>query len=191
MLDRHLETHSADGRNLVVLGGLPGAGKTTVALRLSREFSIPRLASDVIGGAVRDTSGIQLASGDAFRAGYNVLFTLAEEFLEQQCPVIIDTNMGWDFQWQSLDNIRQRITGLRIVLIILRCPRKVCVERISQRHVDNSGSELPPNQILKHQRVWDYLDALDRPDADFVDADRDPESVYSAVRQIIIQRFAH
>jgi hypothetical protein len=32
--------------------------------------------------------------GDAFRAGYDVLFTLCEEFLSSECSVLIDMSMG-------------------------------------------------------------------------------------------------
>ena len=32
--------------------------------------------------------------GDAFRAGYDVLFTLCEEFLSSECSVLVDMSMG-------------------------------------------------------------------------------------------------
>ena len=32
--------------------------------------------------------------GDAFRAGYNVLFTLCEELLSSECSVLVDMSMG-------------------------------------------------------------------------------------------------
>jgi predicted kinase len=169
-----------DTPTLIAVGGFPGAGKSLIAGRLSRELSLPLLSSDTTGGTIRDVLRGKVESSDAFRAGYELLFTLAETFLRSGCSVVIDTNMGWEFQWQRLDAIVGRLPEVSFVPVILRCPRHVAVERITRRYEESGGKRSTAAQILSgHPHVWDYLDRLDRRDVRVVDAVQDPELVYA------------
>ena len=72
---------------LIVLSGLPGSGKSTVAEGLSRALSIPLFSIDPIeaamwrGGLSKDQTGI---------AAYDVAIALADEHLRLGHSVIID-----------------------------------------------------------------------------------------------------
>jgi predicted kinase len=72
---------------LIVLSGLPGSGKSTVAEGLSRTLSIPLFSIDPIeaamwrGGLSKDQTGI---------AAYDVAIALADEHLRLGHSVIID-----------------------------------------------------------------------------------------------------
>jgi predicted kinase len=74
-------------QKLIILSGLPGAGKSTLAEGLSRILAIPVFSVDPIeaamwrGGLARDTTGI---------AAYDVAVTLADEHLRLGHSVIID-----------------------------------------------------------------------------------------------------
>jgi predicted kinase len=168
---------------LIAVGGFPGAGKSLIADRLSRELSLPLLNSDTIGGTIRDVLRGKVESPDAFRAGFELLFTLAETFLGSGCSVVIDTNMGWEFQWQRLDAIVERSPEVSLLPIILRCPRDVAVDRITRRYDETDGKRSTAAEILgRHPHVWDYLEQLDRPDVRMIDATLEPELVYTQTR---------
>jgi predicted kinase len=74
-------------QKLVVMSGLPGSGKSTVAEGLSRHFSMPVFSVDPIeaamwrGGLLRDQTGI---------AAYEVAIALAGEQLRRGHSVIVD-----------------------------------------------------------------------------------------------------
>jgi predicted kinase len=74
-------------QKLLVLAGLPGSGKTTVAESLSRHFSIPVFSVDPIEAAMwrnglpKDQTGV---------AAYEVAVALADEHLRLGCSVIVD-----------------------------------------------------------------------------------------------------
>lgn len=166
-------------QTLIAVGGLPGSGKSTVAGRLSEHLGIPWLCSDVTGGAVRRALPEQLSSADAFRAGYEVLFTLAGTFLDHGGSVIVDTSLGWAFQWERLDAIHDERPGTRFLPLLLRCPREVCVERIDRRRADSGGTRSTAARLLAdHPHVWDYVENLDRPDLRVVDAAQDVDHVF-------------
>jgi len=172
---------------LLVIGGVAGTGKSVLATRLARELTIPRLNSDVIGGTIRNSLGNALEAGKAFSAGYAVLFTLAEEFLTAGSSVIIDTNMGWEFQWQHVDGIASRHPEVDTVHIVLRCPREICLERIATRHdVDSDQASVEQMLRLPHfARIWTYLEDLNRPDVHIIDASGSPDQTYAAAMQHI------
>ncbi len=171
---------------LVTVGGFAGAGKSLVSRRLAREFSLPMLCSDALGGTISRSVGDRLSRSDAFRAAYDVLFTLAEQFVGVGCPVVIDMSLGWGFQWRQLDDIVARVPGTTCLPVILRCPKQVCAERIDQRHREDPANHASAREVLAFPHlvdVWDHLQALDRPDLCVVDADRNADSVYSDVRR--------
>lgn len=173
---------------LIAIGGFAGAGKSTISRRLSRELAIPRLCSDTTGGVIREALTGQVEGGEAFRAGYEVLFALTEEFLRERCAVIVDTNLGWAFQWDRLDAIRAELPEVHFRSVLMTCPREVCMARVDGRARREPG-QAPAAQLTARvphlDRVWNYLEALDRPDVHRVDADREPDRVFDDVLGLV------
>jgi predicted kinase len=77
---------------LIVLGGLPGVGKTTVARRLARLAGAVHIRIDSIELAIRD-SGVAAVSLDD--AGYRVGYAVAEDNLRLGRVVIADSVNPW------------------------------------------------------------------------------------------------
>jgi len=74
---------------LIVLGGLPGAGKSTIARALLAQWpGLVYLRIDTIEQALRDSGA--LAGGEVGVAGYNVAYALARTHLAQGMPVLTD-----------------------------------------------------------------------------------------------------
>ena len=175
---------------LIVIGGFAGTGKTSLSKRLSTEFSIPRLSSDAIGRTISMSQGIQNQSVNAIAIAYDVVFDLCAEFLRCGVSTILDLNMGWAFQWEHLDALREQQPAVVWVPILLHCPWELCIERIRHRYAAEPTMSAPPEvymtkpQILK---VWTFLEQLDRPDIHIVDAAKSEDQVYASIKQYLTQ----
>ncbi len=84
---------------LIVLGGLPATGKTTIARELSRRVRATHLRIDTIEQALRASGSLR---DDVGPAGYLVAYALAEDMLRLGQVVIADavnaleiTREGW------------------------------------------------------------------------------------------------
>jgi predicted kinase len=73
---------------LIIIGGLPGAGKTTIARELARQISAVHIRIDSIEQAIRDSGALWQPINEAgYRAGYAV----AEDNLRVGRAVIVDS----------------------------------------------------------------------------------------------------
>ncbi|MBV7543721.1 AAA family ATPase [Acidovorax sp. sic0104] len=73
---------------LVVLAGLPGVGKSTIARALLARWPAVYLRIDTIEQALRDSDALQ--GGDVGPAGYMVAYALAGAQLALGLPVLVD-----------------------------------------------------------------------------------------------------
>ncbi|MDQ5852908.1 MAG: ATP-binding protein [Chloroflexota bacterium] len=173
---------------VIVIGGFAGTGKTTLSKRLSAEFGIPRLSSDAIGRTVSRSQGIRDQRVNAIAIAYDVVFDLCAEFLQCGVSAILDVNMGWAFQWEHIDVLRDQQPAVKWVPILLRCPWELCMERIRQRHAAEPTMSAPPEVYMTTPHilnVWTFLEQLKRPDVHVVDAARSEDEVYASIKQYL------
>jgi predicted kinase len=73
---------------LIIFGGLPATGKTTIALELAHQMGAVYLRIDSIEQAIRDSKAIDGSIDDA---GYRVAYAVAEDNLRLGQTVIADS----------------------------------------------------------------------------------------------------
>jgi predicted kinase len=76
---------------LIVLGGLPGVGKTTIARELAHRLGAVHLRIDTIEQAIRESDLGKGPGDDVGDAGYMVAYALAEDNLSLGRVVIADS----------------------------------------------------------------------------------------------------
>lgn len=79
---------------LVIVGGAPGSGKTTLARRLAVELRLPLLTKDDVKKVLYDTIGApdRQSSAQLGRAAYSLLYAMASRLLDAGVGALLESN---------------------------------------------------------------------------------------------------
>jgi thymidylate kinase len=170
--------------SLIVIGGFAGAGKTTIANKLSGQYNYPIYSSDVINDALR--AAFQKEFHEVSPTAYEVLWHLVRQQLKNGVTLIVDTHMASPKVWEKLDLLHADMPGVQILPIILQCTLETHRERIEKRGRTNTehlnlGGDKFEDVLFK----YDFIEQLHRPDLIRVDANKTSEEVYDSVERIL------
>jgi len=131
----------ASGPRLIIVCGLPGAGKTTLAKQLEQRFDAVRLSADDWMTAL----AIDLWDEQKRGRIESLQWTIAQQLLTHGRIVIIEWGT-WGRSERDTLRIRARELGAAVELRYVEAPIDVLFERLQRR-----GAEAPP--ITREQLV--------------------------------------
>ena len=137
---------------LIVFGGLPGTGKTTLARELARRLGAVYLRIDTIEHAI--ASAEQMPVGEA---GYHVGYAVAEENLRLGQTVVADCVNPLRITRQAWRTAAQR-TGVALVEVLVVCSDQAeHRHRVETRTLDIAGPRLLTWQdvVTREFEPWD------------------------------------
>ena len=149
------------GLNILLLGP-QGAGKGTQAKRISDEYGIPQIAT---GDMLRETigSGTELGRRVApiLAAGElvpdDLMIGLIRERLAGEDGFVLDGFPRTLAQAEALDDMLGEIGKPVSVVLELRVPREVAIERMLKRAQDEGRTDDTPEAIEKRLALYDEL----------------------------------
>jgi predicted kinase len=150
---QHLIMENSAGPRLIIVCGLPGSGKTTLARRLEEKLHAIRLSPDEWINAL--TLDIY---DEAMRAKIEALqWKLAQNLLALGLTVIIEWGT-WARSERDTLRTRARALGAAVELHYLSAPADVLFDRVRRR-----GTENPP---IKREEMLRWFEVFQVPTAD-------------------------
>ena len=135
---------------LVVLSGLPGVGKTTIARELARATDAVYVRIDSIEHALR-SAGVQVEG-----EGYGVAYAVAEDNLRLGRIVVADCVNPWPLTRSTWRSVAER-AGVRAVDVEIVCSdADEHRRRVESRTADITGHTLPTwsEVVERDYRAW-------------------------------------
>lgn len=169
---------------LIILGGFAGAGKTTLANKLSAQFNYPYFGSDSINDALRPILGKNFQ--EVSPIAYDILWHILKMQLSNKVTSILDMNMCHDRSWEAIDIIKKDFPEVEVLPVILTCSLETHKKRIAERGLNNKehlnlGGESFDEIIHKYE----YIKNLDRSDIIYLDTEESVETVYNRLLEIL------
>jgi predicted kinase len=139
---------------LIILAGLPGAGKTTVARELARQIGAMHLRIDSIEQAIRASATPSQPLNDA---GYRVAYAVAEDNLRIGRTVIADSVNPLQLTRDAWLDVARRARVSAVEIEIACSDSSEHRRRVETRITDIPGSPLPSWQdvLAREYHPWD------------------------------------
>lgn len=139
---------------LVVLGGLPGTGKSTIAKLLARRIDAVHVRVDTIEQAVRSCG---VLAADIGPAGYLAAYGVAEDNLRVGRTVIADSVNPLAVTRDAWRAIGERLAVGVVEVEVVCCDRVEHRRRVETRTSDIAGLRLPTWQqvVERDYEAWD------------------------------------
>jgi predicted kinase len=139
---------------LIIFGGLPGTGKTTIAQQLARELGAVYLRIDSMEQAIRDCGVVSKSLDDA---GYRVGYAVAEDNLRLGRTVVADSVNPLRLTRDAWIGVADR-TRAKAIEVEVTCPDPTQHRnRVETRSADIKGSRLPTWQevVSREYEPWE------------------------------------
>lgn len=138
---------------LIIIGGLPGVGKTTIARALARQLGAVHVRIDSIEQAIRE-SGVTAISIDD--AGYRVAYAVAEDNLRLGHVVIADCVNPLSITREPWIEVAKRAQVAAVEIEVTCSDRQEHRRRVETRTTDVAGLRLPTWQevVARDYQPW-------------------------------------
>ena len=135
---------------LIVLGGLPGVGKTTIARELARQLGAVHLRIDSIEQAIRQSGVVAVSLDDA---GYRVAYAVAADNLRLGRTVIADSVNPWPITRDAWRAVAER-AAMPAVEIEVTCHDPAEHRRRVEARALSDGGPTWQDVVSRDYRPW-------------------------------------
>lgn len=165
-------------RKLILFSGLPGTGKSTLAMRLARELQLPLLCIDDVIGDVPENAGIPF-----WDSRVDILLDVVRTQLEVGLSVIVDS-VFMSMDRHHAQELARKYQARFLPVHIFISDENVWKERVSARYDKLNEKDVATWESIQHQRQrfreWELGTAL------FVDSLNSVDHNYETVLDFVM-----
>ncbi len=133
---------------LIIFGGLPGVGKTTIARELARQLGAEYLRIDSIEQAIRDCGKV---SGPVDESGYCVAYAVAKDNLLLGRTVVADSVNPFQVTRDAWVEVAS-LAGVGKVEVEITCSSpQLHRQRVEARPPDSAGQRVAWEEVLSRE----------------------------------------
>lgn len=115
---------------LVMMAGLPGSGKSTIALAISNSLHWPVIDKDTIKSAALEASVPEMIAG---KISYDLMFDIANDMLvQQQLSVVLDSPAGYEVVMRKAQDMASSANA-KLKVILCLADRSLRIQRLTER----------------------------------------------------------
>jgi predicted kinase len=139
---------------LIIFGGLPATGKTTIARELARQLGAVYLRIDTIEQAMRDAATASQPMNDA---GYRVAYAVAEDNLRLGLTVISDSVNPIPLSRDPWIGVAHQAHARPVEVEVICSDPQLHRQRVETRSADIRGLKLPTWEevVAREYEPWE------------------------------------
>ena len=180
--------------HLILIAGLPGTGKSTLARTLALHFGVPLICKDTIKEPLLDVIGAadRAESRRLSDASFAVMFALARECLRTGVDLILEGNFRpGQHETELLAAIPPVVESVHVTQVLCRASEPVRIVRLTARAADPSRHAGHRDADLAVDQSPPHVDFLALPGDRFVfDSEAASAQMQSLLKAIEQQRRA-
>ncbi len=147
---------------LILVMGMIGTGKTSLAQRLAREMDMALISSDPLRKELAGVDPFQRVKEDFHRGlyspqmtekVYSTMMERAKEHLEKGKGVILDATFARK-EWRDMAQTVAREKGVPCLIVVTTAPEEVIRERLEKRQKEKVVSDGRWDIYLKHREKF-------------------------------------
>jgi len=176
---------------LIIINSFAGAGKTTVAKKLSADFGLPLFSSDAFGKSLLRLVEKHIEKSPDLKPtiypmAYDLLFEIMEDNLKSGLTLILDANMCQSQTRESIERLKKDIPELLYLPIILDIDLETAKNRVQKRkNLDPINHDLDSAGIEKIITKYEFIKKINYPGLIKIDANRNFEDIYIDVVKLV------
>jgi len=145
-------------KELIIIGGANGSGKTTFAIPYIKELKYDFLNADEIAKGLKE-KGLE---NPLIKAG-RIFFTRLNEYIEEERNFVVETTMSGNYVKKIALKAKEKGYKVLVIYIFIESA-ELCVERVKSR-VIKGGHDVPEEDIKRRyyrskEKFWNTFTEL-------------------------------